>query len=459
MTKRRVRFAAWLLALLLVIGIAVSAQAQQPVVHYVYDDLGRLVGVVDPDGNAASYTYDAVGNILAIGRHNVADTPGPVAITLVSPNKGKVRTEVLIFGKGFSPDPAQNAVAFGGAPATVSAATPNSLTTSVPPGALTGLITVTTPLGTATSPEPFTVLGVITVNPKNAVLFLKASQQFTATDSGGATPTVTWSVNGVVGGDATVGTITPTGLYSAPAAVPSPPTLTVTATNTSEPSLFDSATVVIVDAPDKIFAKPVSVAPVALTSSAVNNLTARPVSIQVANPLSSVVTALQAPLVSVAPVALTSSAVNNLTARPVSVQMANPLSTVVTALQAQPVSVAPAALSGQSAFLTSSLVAVAPQPVIVAVSPSTGLRGAAGLSVLLQGAGFTNATGVSFQLNGSNDADLSVTNLTVSPDGTEATLTLSIAAGALPGSRVVRITTPSGTSTAAATGGNVFTVE
>jgi len=59
-----------LFALLLLGGFPQSAWPQQPRIHYVYDDLGRLVGVVDQDGNAATYTYDAVGNILAIGRHD-----------------------------------------------------------------------------------------------------------------------------------------------------------------------------------------------------------------------------------------------------------------------------------------------------------------------------------------------------------------------------------------------------
>ena len=123
-----------LFTLLLLGTFTQSVQAQQPVIHYVYDDLGRLVGVVDQNGDAATYTYDAVGNILAIGRRNVADMPGPVAITLVNPSKGRVGTTVEIYGKGFSADPAQNGISFGGAPAPATAATPNSLTTAVPPG-------------------------------------------------------------------------------------------------------------------------------------------------------------------------------------------------------------------------------------------------------------------------------------------------------------------------------------
>lgn len=439
MRERRVRCAAWLLTLSLVIGLAGWAQAQQPVIHYVYDDLGRLVGVVDPDGNAATYAYDAVGNILAISRHNVADTPGAVAITLVSPTKGKVGTEVLIFGRGFSSDVAQNVISFAGAVTPVSAATPNSLTTTVPPGAVTGSITVTTPLGTVTSPEPFTVPGAITISPTTAVLFAKASQQFTATESGTTTPTVTWGVNGVVGGDATVGTISATGLYTAPVAAPSPPTVTVTATNMNDPTIFASAAVGIVAPPDKIHAQPVSVAMAMLSSKAVNNLMAQPVSVQVGTLLSTVVISLQAPLVSVTPATLSSTTVNG--------------------LMAPAVSVGVGASASQAAFLASSSVAVTLQPLITSVTPSSGLQGAAGLSGLLQGAGFTNATDVSFQLNGSDDPNLSVTNLSVSPDGAEATLSLSIASGAVLGPRVVRISAPTGISTAAGLGGNVFTVE
>src|SRR2546428_6063157 len=132
----------------------VALWAQTPV-QYVYDVLGRLVAVVDQDGNAASYAYDAVGNLLAVERVNAADLPGPIGITLVSPNKGQVGATVRIFGKGFSATASQNAVAFNGTAATVTASTSNSLTTVVPAGATTGTITVTAPLGTATSPAPF----------------------------------------------------------------------------------------------------------------------------------------------------------------------------------------------------------------------------------------------------------------------------------------------------------------
>jgi len=270
---------------------------QQPRIHYVYDDLGRLVGVVDQDGNAATYTYDTVGNILAIGRHDVADAPGPVAITLVAPSKGKVGTAVSIFGRGFSADAAQNVASFSGATATVTAATATSLTTAVPVGAVTGPIVVTAPLGSATSPEPFRVLGLLTVNPTGTVLVPNGTQKFIASEGGSPTSDITWTVNGIPGGDATVGTISGVGLYTAPATIPSPPTVTVTATLPDDTTVSASAMVAILaPQPLAVTAPGVSVAVAAPTFSSVSSLVAPAVSVQPGSPASALVVA---PLVSV----------------------------------------------------------------------------------------------------------------------------------------------------------------
>jgi YD repeat-containing protein len=84
-------------ALLLTLGPAAAAD-----VLYVYDAMGRLVGVVDAQGNAARYAYDSVGNLLGVSRVNATDLPGSVGITLVAPGKGKVGDTVRLFGKGFS---------------------------------------------------------------------------------------------------------------------------------------------------------------------------------------------------------------------------------------------------------------------------------------------------------------------------------------------------------------------
>lgn len=60
---------------------------------------------------------------------------------------------------------------------------------------------------------------------------LGAQAQYTATVTGSANQAVTWSANGVSGGNAQTGTISTNGLYTAPATMPSSPTITITATS------------------------------------------------------------------------------------------------------------------------------------------------------------------------------------------------------------------------------------
>ena len=57
--------------------------------------------------------------------------------------------------------------------------------------------------------------------------------------------TVVWSVNGIVGGNATIGTVSSTGLYAAPAVAPVPSVLAVRATSTAYPSKFGEATLTV----------------------------------------------------------------------------------------------------------------------------------------------------------------------------------------------------------------------
>lgn len=72
---------------------------------------------------------------------------------------------------------------------------------------------------------------------------LGATQQFSAAVTGEANNNVTWSVNNVAGGDASSGTISASGLYSAPASLPNPNSVTITAASASDSSLTGSATV------------------------------------------------------------------------------------------------------------------------------------------------------------------------------------------------------------------------
>jgi hypothetical protein len=57
------------------------------------------------------------------------------------------------------------------------------------------------------------------VSPRATVLAPGATQQYTATVPGGGAASVTWSVDGVAGGSSSVGTISASGLYTAPAGI------------------------------------------------------------------------------------------------------------------------------------------------------------------------------------------------------------------------------------------------
>jgi hypothetical protein len=83
----------------------------------------------------------------------------------------------------------------------------------------------------------------VAISPNPATASIGSTVQFSATVSGAISSTANWSVNGVAGGNATVGTITTTGLYTTP--YPAPPTVTVTATSTADPTQSGSATVTI----------------------------------------------------------------------------------------------------------------------------------------------------------------------------------------------------------------------
>lgn len=105
-------------------------------------------------GNVVEYTYDPVGNITQVKRLGASG----FAITSLDPTSGPVGTVVTIYGTGFSATPANNAVAFNGTAATVTASASGSISTTVPTGATTGKVTVTVAGQTATSAQDFTVV-------------------------------------------------------------------------------------------------------------------------------------------------------------------------------------------------------------------------------------------------------------------------------------------------------------
>ena len=82
----------------------------------------------------------------------------------------------------------------------------------------------------------------LTISPTTADVRAGATQQFTASVT---TKPLTWSVNGVAGGSAATGTIDATGKYTAPAALPSPNTVTIQAAETAKASVNGSSAVTL----------------------------------------------------------------------------------------------------------------------------------------------------------------------------------------------------------------------
>jgi hypothetical protein len=108
-----------------------------------------------------------------------------------------------------------------------------------------GQITIQFSTGTADQPminaiEITQSSGVaVQVNPNSASLTASQSQQFAATVTGTTNTAVTWSMN------PSVGTLSTSGLYTAPASITSTQTVSITATSVADPTKFATATVTL----------------------------------------------------------------------------------------------------------------------------------------------------------------------------------------------------------------------
>ncbi len=76
----------------------------------------------------------------------------------------------------------------------------------------------------------------VTIDPPSATVRAGKSRKFTATIAGNANGAVTWTVNGVTGGNASVGTVNTSGNYTSPAIIPASNVVTVKATSTASAS-------------------------------------------------------------------------------------------------------------------------------------------------------------------------------------------------------------------------------
>ena len=85
-------------------------------------------------------------------------------------------------------------------------------------------------------------LTALTVTPSGTSIPGVAQQQFAAKTGDGSTPAVTWSINGIAGGNVTFGTIDANGVYTAPEFPPTANSITISAVETSDTRKLGNAT-------------------------------------------------------------------------------------------------------------------------------------------------------------------------------------------------------------------------
>jgi len=96
----------------------------------------------------------------------------------------------------------------------------------------------------STTITPPHVVTVAVTSSASSVL-LGNMQQFTATVTGTSSLEVSWSVNGISGGNSMLGTISNTGLYTAPQDLPNPATVTIQATSQANSTASGNAVITI----------------------------------------------------------------------------------------------------------------------------------------------------------------------------------------------------------------------
>ncbi len=128
-------------------------------------------------------------------------------------------------------------------------------------GSASAVTSTTSNAGGSSSAAHVTAL---TVSPASITLGPGQSQAFAAAITGTGNSGVTWQVNGITGGNSSVGTVSSAGVYTAPATAPTS-SVSVTAISTADPTKSASATVNFTQAPPTIL---VTVSPSAITLAA-----------------------------------------------------------------------------------------------------------------------------------------------------------------------------------------------
>ena len=167
----RTRFVHVLFAVLLLLIGGTPVQAAEE--RYDYDSLGRLIRVIDEQGRATEYVYDAAGNILQVISAGAGSgqppTIGTVSVNEIRRNRKKA---VQITGTGLSgvrvstshPDLRVSNLLVGSTSASFTLSAlgsvplgPNTITLTNPSGTANTAITVIKAIAYTVNPDPLTV--------------------------------------------------------------------------------------------------------------------------------------------------------------------------------------------------------------------------------------------------------------------------------------------------------------
>jgi hypothetical protein len=203
-----------------------------------------------PNPGVVTVRATSVSAPASSGSASVTILPYP-NITSVSPSSIPAGNFTLtVDGVGFI---SGSVVSFDGGPLATTFVSPARLTaTGTAPVAKSAVpVSVSTPDGeysntvlvTVTAPAPPPVS--ITISPTTAIVRVRSTRQFSATVQGSSNTGTIWKVNGIVGGNSTVGTISQSGRYTAPGSVPQPATVTVSVTPAADQTKTAPASVTV----------------------------------------------------------------------------------------------------------------------------------------------------------------------------------------------------------------------
>ncbi len=227
------------------------------------------VGTINASGLYTAPTVPPSPNTVTVKAASAADPnrTATASVTIVNPaptlgsispttaDAGSPDTTVTVTGTSFTP---QSTVAASGSSLSTTFVASTQLTTVIPAAELASAgvlpVTVVTPSpgGGTSSAVNLVVQVVVGISPSTQTLMVTQTHAFTATVTGSTDQGVSWTVNDIAGGNATVGTINASGLYTAPAVPPSPNTVTVKAARVVDTGRWASASVTVMNPPPQI---------------------------------------------------------------------------------------------------------------------------------------------------------------------------------------------------------------